>query len=250
LLCRPEQTLPARVPFASGGEGSEIAMRVACGHCHSILQTALAGDEPDIALPVTRAEGEREGEQGALTEAAAVKAPQPAKTTKATEMMGMRKQGSLVMKKQFLTLIVECLSGRNLAAKDEGTGTSDPYCKIKVKEGRTKQKEKTKVISKTRDPAWNETFTFKSCVNRVAIEGDPRMQQPGVAPTLNWDVKLKMSCYDQDRMGEDKHMGVIFVPLAGLPLNRRRDIWLPLTPKVEGQHVSGDIRIRLLLTDE
>jgi len=42
---------------------------------------------------------------------------------------------------------------------------------------------------------------------------------------------------------------VLFVPLAGLPLNQKRDIWVPLAPKIEGQPVSGDIRLRLLLTD-
>ena len=44
-------------------------------------------------------------------------------------------------------------------------------------------------------------------------------------------------------------LGVLFVPLAGLPLNKKRDVWIPLTPKVEGQSVSGDVRLRLLLTD-
>lgn len=32
--------------------------------------------------------------------------------------------------KQFLTLVVEVLSGRNLAAKDVESGSSDPYCKV------------------------------------------------------------------------------------------------------------------------
>ncbi len=72
---------------------------------------------------------------------------------------------------------------------------------------------------------------------------------PGKAPELNWGLKLKLSCYDQDRMGQDENLGVVFVPLAGLPLNRKRDIWVPLSPKIEGQPVSGDLRLRLLLTD-
>ena len=52
-----------------------------------------------------------------------------------------------------------------------------------------------------------------------------------------------------DMMGADENLGVLFVPLAGFPLNKKRDIWVPLAPKIEGQPVSGDIRLRLLLTD-
>ncbi|KAJ1496393.1 regulator of chromosome condensation 1/beta-lactamase-inhibitor protein II [Baffinella frigidus] len=193
------QALPAKVDFSPGMEGSELAMCVACGHCHSIIQTALAGDEPEreVARPVVVEPEEK-------TAAPRVAAAAPAAKMETSKAV-----------KQFLTLVVEVLSGRNLAAKDVESGSSDPYCKVKVKDGRTKQKEKTKVISKTRDPSWNETFTFKGCVNRIAIEGDPRMKEPGQAPTLNWDVKLKVSCYDQDKLSSDEHMGVVFVPLAG-----------------------------------
>ena len=76
------------------------------------------------------------------------------------------------------------------------------------------------------------------------------MAEEGRAPELNWDLKLKVSCADQDMMGADESLGVLFVPLAGLPLNKKRDIWIPLAPKVEGAtSISGDVRLRLLLTD-
>ena len=59
-----------------------------------------------------------------------------------------------------------------------------------------------------------------------------------------------MTCYDQDKLGKDEHLGVVFVPLAGLGVNKKRDIWVPLSPKIAGQEVSGDVRIQAMLTDD
>ena len=227
------QKMPTNVKFLKDSDDSEIAQRVACGNCHSVLQTGLRGDEVEEARP----------------QLAQPKPVKPVQQDKPILQVSQKIGGEKDKKgKVYLTLIVDVVSGRNLLAKDD-RGTSDPYCKVKVKEGRSKQKEKTKVCQKTCDPVWNQTFTFKGCCNRIAVEGDPRMAQPGVAPDLNWDLKLKISCADQDMMGADENLGVLFVPLAGLPLNKKRDIWVPLAPKVEGQPVSGDIRLRLLLTD-
>lgn len=227
-----KQGLPTSVKFNQRNDGSEIAQRIACGHCHSVLQTGLAGDEvEDVQQTVAQRKPQR-----------------PFAEDKPVHQILQKIESKEKPKKQFLTLVVDVVSARNLMAKDE-RGTSDPYCKVKVKDGKGKQKEKTKVIPKTCDPVWNQTFTFKGCCNRVAVEGNPEMVQDGAAPTLNWDIKLKISCADQDMMGADENLGVLFVPLAGLPLNKKRDIWVPLAPKVEGQPVSGDIRLRLLLTD-
>jgi alpha-tubulin suppressor-like RCC1 family protein len=224
--------LPARVKFLQKDDGAELAQRIACGHCHTVLQTGLAGDEVEEA-----------------PKEAAAKPKKPQVEAKPVIQVSQKvEEHKPKVGKQFLTLVVEIVAARNLLAKDE-RGTSDPYCKVKVKEGRSKQKEKTKVCQNTCDPVWNEVFTFKQCCNRIAVEGDPRMRQEGRPPDVNWDLKLKISCADQDKMSADENLGVIFVPLAGLPLNTKRDIWVPLAPKVEGQPVSGDIRLRILLTD-
>jgi len=37
-------------------------------------------------------------------------------------------------------------------------GTSDPFVVIKLLDGVTKQRHKTKTIQKTLNPTWNETF--------------------------------------------------------------------------------------------
>ena len=212
--------LPQSVEFAKDNDGAELAQRVACGHCHTVLQTGLAGDEVEEKRP---------------TDPKAEK-PMPKKQEKPAIVVSEKVETKIeTVKKQFLTLIVEVVAGRNLLAKDE-RGTSDPYCKVKVKEGRGKQKEKTKVCQKTCDPVWNQTFTFKGCCNRTAVEGDPKMRKEGEpfdVSNLNWDLRLKVTCVDQDMMGADENLGVLFVPLAGLPLNKKRDIWIPLAPKVE-----------------
>ena len=53
------------------------------------------------------------------------------------------------------------MEGRNLAPKDR-SGTSDPYVTLKLRDAdnRTdkKQKYKTKILGKTLNPVWNQTF--------------------------------------------------------------------------------------------
>ena len=49
------------------------------------------------------------------------------------------------------------IDGKNLAAMDK-SGTSDPY--VTLKTTFNKQSFKTKVIKKTLEPKWTETFTL------------------------------------------------------------------------------------------
>ena len=37
---------------------------------------------------------------------------------------------------------------------------------------------------------------------------------------------------DADFISADESLGVVYVPLAGLGIDRRRDMWIPLSPKV------------------
>mmetsp|Transcript_13488 Transcript_13488/g.33009 ORF Transcript_13488/g.33009 Transcript_13488/m.33009 type:complete len:600 (+) Transcript_13488:3-1802(+) len=235
------EALPASVQWASDAEGAELAIMGGAGFCHTVLLTALAGDEEeDIKPPTPRPEPPKD------MAGASVKPP-PKK--RAAQDGAAVKAKPEAPKRQLLTLHVTVVSARDMIAKD-ARGTSDPYVKVKVKEGRHPQKERTKVLSQTRDPTWNEKFVFKEIVNRIAIEGDPRLFEEGKLPDLNWDVRLKLSCYDKDKIGKDEHLGLVFIPLAGLGINKVRDIWVPLSPKIEGQVVKGDIRVKLELTDK
>eukprot|EP00475_Leptophrys_vorax_P037442 TRINITY_DN645_c0_g2_i1.p1 TRINITY_DN645_c0_g2~~TRINITY_DN645_c0_g2_i1.p1 ORF type:complete len:1187 (+),score=417.34 TRINITY_DN645_c0_g2_i1:114-3674(+) len=58
----------------------------------------------------------------------------------------------------FGNLKVTIVSARGLPALDKMTKSSDPYCKIYV----GSQSFRTRFISKSLAPAWNETFEFKS----------------------------------------------------------------------------------------
>ena len=63
------------------------------------------------------------------------------------------------------TLRVRLARGVGLLAADKG-GTSDPYVVLQL--GKTKHK--SKVIKKTLDPEWNETFDFVKLSLRELVE--------------------------------------------------------------------------------
>jgi hypothetical protein len=84
-----------------------------------------------------------------------------------------------------LTLRVNVIKGRDLAAKDRG-GTSDPYLVVSLGSAR----ESTPTISKTLNPDWNVTF-------ELPISGVPL---------------LECVCWDRDRFGRD-YMGEFDIPL-------------------------------------
>jgi Ca2+-dependent lipid-binding protein len=84
-------------------------------------------------------------------------------TSRATAETGI-KLGKQTTKTNFVkpavrrtlgTLKVEAVEARNLKAMD-ANGKSDPFLKLKV----GSIKKKTKIIEKTLDPKWNESFEF------------------------------------------------------------------------------------------
>eukprot|EP01065_Artemidia_motanka_P004015 TRINITY_DN1193_c0_g1_i1.p1 TRINITY_DN1193_c0_g1~~TRINITY_DN1193_c0_g1_i1.p1 ORF type:complete len:701 (+),score=227.11 TRINITY_DN1193_c0_g1_i1:74-2104(+) len=79
-------------------------------------------------------------------------------------------------------LVVEVKAGRNLVAADSG-GTSDPYVLLRVPG--TRQKGRTKVIKKTLNPTWNETFHLSVPVSLL---------QTG---------KLECTVWDKDMLSDD-----------------------------------------------
>ena len=57
------------------------------------------------------------------------------------------------------TLVVTVVKCKNLPAKDPGLGSCDPYVKLQLLPDK-QHKVKTRVLRKTRDPQYDEDFTF------------------------------------------------------------------------------------------
>lgn len=62
-------------------------------------------------------------------------------------------------KKEKSTLIVSVVKCRDLPSKDPAVGSSDPYIKLQLLPDK-QHKVKTRVLRKTRNPVYDEDFTF------------------------------------------------------------------------------------------
>jgi Ca2+-dependent lipid-binding protein len=96
------------------------------------------------------------------------------------------------------TLIMTLHEGVGLVAADAG-GTSDPFAEVRV--GQTLQK--TKVIKKSLNPAWEEKFQF------------------GVANTNTDAVFIRVS--DWDRFSANDSLGEVTIPLLDIARENSRD---------------------------
>ena len=107
---------------------------------------------------------------------------------------------------QGIDLVINVVKGRNLVAKDRSgvfgkKKASDPY--VKVLFG-GKKYGKTKDISKTLNPEWNETFNFKLGTKQVqkALRGDSKHNM------------LEFIIFDKDTGNNDDPMGTVSFPLT------------------------------------
>jgi Ca2+-dependent lipid-binding protein len=131
-----------------------------------------------------------------------------------------QQKGMVEHGKVFVTII----EARNLPAADTN-GKSDPYVRIKNVKGLSmpgKDYEKTKVVEKTLNPVFNESFT------------------------LSYDyqlAKLIFKVYDHDRFTEDDFLCKTKVPIESLWDGQEHDVWYPLLAS-DGQH-KGDLHLKL-----
>lgn len=88
-------------------------------------------------------------------------------------------------------LIVELHSASELLALDYG-GTSDPYVKLSVGDA----KQRSKVMTRTTEPRWEEKFRF--AVRDAALD------------------KLTLRLFDRDMVGDDDPLGSLTLPLSEL----------------------------------
>ncbi|XP_028917504.1 synaptotagmin-4 isoform X1 [Ornithorhynchus anatinus] len=101
-------------------------------------------------------------------------------------------------KKAFVVNIKEA---RGLPAMDEQSMTSDPYIKMTILPEK-KHKVKTRVLRKTLDPAFDETFTFY-----------------GIPYSQIQDLVLHFMILSFDRFSRDDIIGEVLIPLSGIELS-------------------------------
>ncbi|XP_077432036.1 synaptotagmin-11-like [Vanacampus margaritifer] len=95
-------------------------------------------------------------------------------------------------------LVVTVVGARGLPAMDEQSGSSDPYVKMTVLPEK-KHRVKTRVLRKTLDPLFDETFTFY-----------------GVAYSSLPELTLHFLVLSFDRFARDDVIGEALVPLKGV----------------------------------
>lgn len=95
-------------------------------------------------------------------------------------------------------LVVTIVGARGLPAMDEQAGSSDPYVKMTILPEK-KHRVKTRVLRKTLDPLFDETFTFY-----------------GVAYSSLPELTLHFLVLSFDRFARDDVIGEAVVPLKGV----------------------------------
>ncbi|KAM8826394.1 synaptotagmin-11b [Synchiropus picturatus] len=95
-------------------------------------------------------------------------------------------------------LVVTIVGARGLPAMDEQAGSSDPYLKMTILPEK-KHRVKTRVLRKTLDPLFDETFTFY-----------------GVAYSSLPELTLHFLVLSFDRFARDDVIGEAVVPLKGV----------------------------------
>ena len=123
------------------------------------------------------------------------------------------------------TLEISVLRARNLHAADRG-GTSDPYIRMHIGDA-VKECIKTKVIKKTLNPEFGETF-------RIRIPGPQRAN------------RFTVECFDYDMLGADDSLGKNDFDLESLAFDEECTEWLKLEGG-ESDKNNGEIELRYKL---
>ncbi|KAJ3081556.1 hypothetical protein HK102_002275 [Quaeritorhiza haematococci] len=127
------------------------------------------------------------------------------------------------MMQQLNDVTITIIEARNLKAADLN-GKSDPYVKIKDVKGLKGDGAKTRVIKKTLNPQWNETFRFRFSYKLY---------------------KFAFKVYDWDMVGENDAIGKASIPVEKC-YSGPFDGWVPLKPKGE-LHVRIEVQWKIPL---
>ncbi|KAJ8273530.1 hypothetical protein GJAV_G00102640 [Gymnothorax javanicus] len=124
-------------------------------------------------------------------------------------------------------LVVTILEARGLPAVDEESGSSDPYVKMTILPEK-KHRVKTRVMRKTLEPVFDETFTFY-----------------GVAYSTLPELVLHFLVLSFDRFSRDDVIGEAMVPLSGVDPSTGR---VQLTQRICKRNIQCVSRGELLLS--
>ena len=125
---------------------------------------------------------------------------------------------------------ITVVAAKGLKPSDKG-GKSDPYVTIQV----GKQKKRTRTLSATLDPVWNQKFLFKcqNSTDRVKIR------------VWDEDHDLRARIRHKLTNEQDEFLGQVVLEVGRL--SGEMDDWHNLEQRQEGQEVSGAIRVQILV---
>ncbi|XP_026227346.1 synaptotagmin-11 isoform X2 [Anabas testudineus] len=124
-------------------------------------------------------------------------------------------------------LVVTIVGARGLPAMDEQAGSSDPYVKMTILPEK-KHRVKTRVLRKTLDPLFDETFTFY-----------------GVAYSSLPELTLHFLVLSFDRFARDDVIGEAVVPLKGVDPSTGR---VHLSQQITKRNMQCESRGELLVS--
>ncbi|KAJ7192942.1 hypothetical protein O6H91_Y519500 [Diphasiastrum complanatum] len=139
-------------------------------------------------------------------------------------LMSGEKSSSYNLVETMEYLFARVVKARALAAKDV-TGSSDPYVKVKVGEGRAAQ---TRTLPKSLNPEWNQVFAF----------GKEKVQGP----------TMEITVWDEDKTSKDDFLGAVTFELSEIPTRVPPDsplapTWYKLEEKKGESRVKGEIML-------
>ncbi|KAK6643935.1 hypothetical protein RUM43_000200 [Polyplax serrata] len=129
------------------------------------------------------------------------------------------KLGLIVFKLRYKSeknaLIVSVVKCRDLPAKDSNTDSSDPYVKLQILPDK-QHKVKTRVLRKTRNPVYEEDFTFY-----------------GINPSQLQSMTLHFVVLSFDRYSRDDIIGEVFCSLSTIDVTQIENQQLAMSREIQ-----------------
>ncbi|XP_052121648.1 synaptotagmin-4, partial [Frankliniella occidentalis] len=182
---------------------------------------------PAAAAPAEPARLYTESERSAVQPALQSAPPVSKEELDANEKNARRQQqlltepgqlGQLTFKLRYRqdksTLVVTVVKCKNLPAKDPGLGSCDPYVKLQLLPDK-QHKVKTRVLRKSRDPQYDEDFTFY-----------------GINANQLQSITLHFVVLSFDRYSRDDIIGEVFCTLSSVDLSNKDNHQQMLTKNI------------------